>query len=112
MQVLAIINNIGVKIIVDLKAKNWYRQRCDKRFIWNPNICEYECDKLCEIGQCLDIKNFRCRKELISMLVKECRENVHENQMVYNATINDPRELWNYNIHIIISHIFHNKDTH
>ena len=46
------------------------------------------------------------------MLVKECRENVGENQMVCNATINDPRELWNYNIHIIISHIFPNKDTH
>ena len=23
---------------------------CDKGFIWNPSNCEYECEKLCDIG--------------------------------------------------------------
>ena len=35
---------------------------CDKEFIWNPNNCEGECDKLCDTGQYLDYKNFKCRK--------------------------------------------------
>ena len=34
----------------------------DKRFIWDPSNCERECDKLCDIGEYLDYKNCKCRK--------------------------------------------------
>ena len=32
------------------------KEICDKQFIWNPNNCECECDKSCDIGEYLDIK--------------------------------------------------------
>ena len=35
---------------------------CDKGFIWNPSNCECECDKSCDIGEYLDYKNCKCRK--------------------------------------------------
>ena len=30
---------------------------CDKAFIWNPNNCECECNKSCDIGEYLDYSN-------------------------------------------------------
>ena len=36
---------------------------CDKGSIWNPSKCECECDKSCDIGEYLDYKNCRCKKE-------------------------------------------------
>ena len=47
---------------------------CDKGFIWNPSNCEWECDKSCDIGEYLDYK--------------ECSENIDENKMFYNETLN------------------------
>ena len=48
---------------------------CDKGFIWNPSICECECDKLYDIRQYLDWKFFEldwksceCRKKLLDKL--------------------------------------------
>ena len=35
---------------------------CDKGFIWNPSYCECECDKSCDIGESLDYKNYKYRK--------------------------------------------------
>ena len=61
----------------------------DEEFIWNPSNCECECDKLCEIGKYLSYKNCKCRKELISKLAEECSENINENKMIYNETLND-----------------------
>ena len=29
-------------------------------FIWNPSICECECDESCNVEQYLDYKNFKC----------------------------------------------------
>ena len=48
--------------------------RCDNGFIWNPSICE--CDKSCNIGQYLDYKSCKCRKELINKLTEECSEDI------------------------------------
>ena len=42
---------------------------CDKGFIWNPSNCE--CDKLCDAGDYLHYKNYKCRKRLIDKLVEE-----------------------------------------
>ena len=60
---------------------------CDKTFIWNPSNCECECDKLCDVREYLDYKNCRCRKRIIDKLVKECRENIDGNEMLYNETL-------------------------
>ena len=51
---------------------------CDKGFIWNPSNCEWECDKMCDIGEYLDYENCKCRKKLVDQLVDECTETVEE----------------------------------
>ena len=38
--------------------------RCNKEFIRNPNNCECECDKLCDVGDYLDYKSCKCRKKV------------------------------------------------
>ena len=50
----------------------------DKGFILNPTNCEYECEKLCDIGQYLGYESFKCRRELVDKLVEECTENIDE----------------------------------
>ena len=61
----------------------------DKGLIWNPSICECKCDKSCDIRQYLDYENRKCRKKLIDKLAEEFSENIDENEMIYNATLND-----------------------
>ena len=51
---------------------------CTERFIWNPSNWECEFDKSCDVGEFLDYKNCKCRKELADKLVKECTENIDE----------------------------------
>ena len=51
---------------------------CGKRYAWNPNYCECECDKSCDVGQYLDHENCKCRKSLVDKLVEECNENIDE----------------------------------
>ena len=60
---------------------------CDKGFIWNPSNCECECDKSCGTGEYLDYKNCKCRKRVIDKLIEECSENIDENKMIYNQTL-------------------------
>ena len=60
---------------------------CDKGFIGNPSNCECECDKSCDIGEYLDYKNCKCRKKIIDKLIEECSENIDENKMLYNETL-------------------------
>ena len=55
-----------------------WRRKWDKRFIWNTSNCECECDKLCDVRQYLDYKNFKYRRKLIDKLVEECGENIEE----------------------------------
>ena len=45
---------------------------CDKGFIWNPSNCECECDKSCDIDECVDYV------DLIDKLIDECTEAVEE----------------------------------
>ena len=51
---------------------------CDKYFIWNRNNCECECNKSCDFSECLDYKNFKCRKRLVNKLVEKCNETIDE----------------------------------
>ena len=55
---------------------------CDKGFIWNPNNCECECNKSCDIGEYLDYSNWKCRKKLVDPLVEGCTENINETSLV------------------------------
>ena len=54
----------------------------DKGYIWNPNNCECECDKSCDVGEYLDYKNFKCRKKMVDKLVEECNEIIEEVKIV------------------------------
>ena len=76
----------------DDKCKCEYKEligkgMCDKGFIWNPSNCEYECDKLCDIGEYLDYKNSKCKQKIIDILIEECSENIDGNEMLYNETL-------------------------
>ena len=66
---------------------------CDKGFIWNPSNCEFECDKSGDVGEYLDYKNCKFRKRLIDKLVEEYNENIDENEMIYNGTLNDHKNV-------------------
>ena len=48
---------------------------CDEGFIWNPSNCQCECGKSCNISQCLDYSECKCKKKLIDPLIEECTEN-------------------------------------
>ena len=37
--------------------------RCDDGFIWNPLVCEWHCDKSCDVGEHLDCVNCKMQKE-------------------------------------------------
>ena len=69
--------------------------RCDKESIWNPSTCECECYKSYDIRLYLDYKNCKCGKELISKLVQVCSEDINENELIYNANLNDHRKICN-----------------
>ena len=79
MQLFVIINNVGIKELID-------KGICDKGFIWNPSNCECECDKSCNISQYLDYSDCKCKKKLIDPLIEECTENDNETKIV-NITV-------------------------
>ena len=41
------------------------------------------------------IINNKCRKDLVDNLFEECGENIDQNEMVYNETLNDQGRVWN-----------------
>ena len=41
-----------------------HKETFDKEFIWNPSSCEFECDKSCNIDECLDYSSCMCRKKI------------------------------------------------
>ena len=113
MQVLVITNNVGIMIDADVNVKNLLTKEdviyLDnlKWFIWNPSICEFECNKSCDISQYSDYQNCKCRKRLVDKFVEECSENIDENEIIYNATLNDHIKLCHScTIYIILLAIF------
>ena len=55
----------------------------------------------------IDYKIYKCRTELISKLLEECTQNITENEMTHNATLNDHRKLCNsFTICILLLIIF------
>ena len=83
-----IIKKDSMKVNVGVNTKKGDKERCNKGFIWNPSNCNCGCDKSCDIGEYLDYKNCKCKK-MINQLVEKCRENIDENEMNYNKTLND-----------------------
>ena len=67
--------------------------RCDKGFIWNPSNFDCECDKSCDVEQYLDYKNWKCRKKIISELTEKCNENIDEDEIICNRTVNDYKKV-------------------
>ena len=68
------------KLILDPSVCNnkqkWNNEKCrwecrelikigrrDKGFVWNHSDCDCECDKSCDVGEYLDLKNCKCRKK-------------------------------------------------
>ena len=47
------------------------KQECDRRLTWNPSSCE------CEY-----------KKKQAYLLVEKCKENIDENEIIYNKTFN------------------------
>ena len=41
------------------------------------------------------IINNKCRKDLVDKLFEEFSENIDQNEMVYNETLNDQGRIWN-----------------
>ena len=38
-------------------------------YMWNPSICDCECNKVFKIDECLDIKSCSCKILLISKII-------------------------------------------
>ena len=84
---------------------------CDKGFIWNPSNCGCECDKSCDIGEYLDYKNCRCRKNIIDKLTEECSKNINRNEILYNETLDiisssDNKTSYSYLAYIVLFFVF------
>ena len=45
--------------------------RCDDGFIWDPSICECDCDKSCDADKYLEYVNCKCRKSLTDKIVEK-----------------------------------------
>ena len=68
---------------------------CNEGFIWKPSNCNCECDKSCDVWEYVDYKNCKCRNKLVEKLVEECSENSDGNEIIYNKTLNDYRNVCN-----------------
>ena len=44
--------------------------------MWNPSLCDCECNKACKIDNYQDAKSCSCEKRLITKLVSACEDEV------------------------------------
>ena len=80
---------------------------CEKGSIWNSGNCKCECDKSCNAVEYLDYENCKCRGKLIDKSVKEFSQNIDGNEMIYNKTLNDYRNIYgSCTIYIVLFTIF------
>ena len=54
----------------------------NKGYISNPSKCECECNKSCDVGECLDYENCKCRKRMVDKFVEESNEIDEEVEIV------------------------------
>ena len=77
---------------------------CDKGYASNPNNCECECDKSCDVGEYSDYENCKCRKSLVDKLVEECGENIDEAKLAEIALFEHVNEsICVYTVFIVLS---------
>ena len=74
----------------------------------DKGICDKcECYKSYDVGEYLDYKNCKCRKRLTDKLFEECSESIDENEMNYNNTLNDYKNVCGFcTIHIVLFSMF------
>ena len=68
------------------------KRSCGKEFI---SYCDCKCDKCCDVVECLDYENCKCRKRLIKKLAEKYSENIDGNTMLYNKTLDDHENVPN-----------------
>ena len=78
MQLFVIINNVEIKINVDVNAKNQLIKECVVKNLFGILVIVSECDKACNLGEYLDYENCKCRRKLVAPLIEECTETVEE----------------------------------
>ena len=72
---------------------------CDKGYAWNPSNCECECDKSCDVGECLDYENCKCRKMLV-----EYTEDINEANLTGAALFEHESEcVSSYTVCIVLA---------
>ena len=56
---------------------------CNDVYIWNPSMCDCDCNKACKIGEYLDIKKCLCKKCLFGKLLLACEgEMMHAKKII------------------------------
>ena len=97
------INDPYAKLCVPDTVKNIYikifnlmaRTNETRHMEWHKT-CKCKCrldasDNLCDIGEYLDYKKWKCKKRFNDKLVEECSKNIDGNKMLHNETLNvDP----------------------
>ena len=58
-----------------------YASVCNNKQRWNKGKCKCE-------------TNFKFRNKLVDKLVEECSENIDQNKMIYDKTLNDYGKYW------------------
>ena len=61
---------------------------CTKVYMWNPSLCECQCDMWCKPSQYLDLKNCVCKNKLVGRVIAECT-NVINGTMMNNRDNED-----------------------
>ena len=74
---------------------------CDKGFIWNPNNCECEYGKSCNISEYLDYSKCKCKRRLLDPLIEECTENINEVK-INNENKNKSKSKYSFSIVYIV----------
>ena len=94
MQVFVIIKNVRIMINADVDAKNLLTKEYGIKNLFGIVVIEWECDKLCDVGEYLDYANCKSRKRLTDKLVEECSKNIDKKELHSNK-MNDYEKIYN-----------------
>ena len=67
--------------------------------MWNPCICDRNCDEACRIGEYLDIKNCLCKKRLFDKLIQACEDQIWNTS---KPSVVDKKVTYNCLMHTIL----------
>ena len=66
------------------------------QFLWNPSMCDCECNKTSKIRIYLNIKNCSCEKCLVGKLVLECEDEVLNATEAFNKKSDMKKLLYSH----------------